>query len=203
MRSSFFLVALVFSLLGWTDPALAEGTLWVNAENVLFVRTDEGFRIEISMLVPVPLAIAWQVLTDFAGMPRFVPNLESSRIITGQGSNTVRVEQRGTASFGPFSQKFESVREIEMRPMQEIHVRQLSGTARRMESWMHLKNLGDQQTRLNYRAEIVADTLIPPLIGPTLLQHEMAEQFSAMISEMVKRNAPPKPVQAGSATGSR
>jgi len=186
--SAFRLVFLVLVLLlGGIDPALAEATLWVTTDNVELTRLDDGFRVEISVLAPVPLAIAWQVLTDFDRMARFMPNLESSRIVAGQGSQTVQVEQRGTAHFGPFSQKFISLREIVMKPMGEIQARQLSGTAKSVESRMRLTAVGAQQTRLEYRSEIIAETKLPPLIGPAFVRHEMAEQFSASVGEMVRR----------------
>ena len=169
----------------------AESAHWVTSDDVRITRLEEGFRVEIAMLAPVPPTAAWQVLTDFSGMASFVPNLQSSRVLASQG-NFLKIEQRGAAHFGPFSQKFESVREISLKPLLEVHAKQLSGTARHMESWMRLK-AEDNQTRLEYRAEIIAETSLPPLIGPAFVRHEMAEQFSAMIAEMVKRPAPKAP----------
>ena len=182
--------------------AHAEIPHWVQPDDVHVTRLGEGFRVEIEMQAPVPPALAWQVLTDFANMARFAPNLESSRIVERQG-NVLKIEQVGIAHFGPFSQHFTSVREISLNPQREILARQLSGTARRMESRMRVSALVDG-ARLEYRAEIVPDTPLPPLFGPSFVRHEMAEQFSAMINEMAKRqagaNKEPPPAVAGAAS---
>ena len=42
-------------------------------------------------------------------------------------------------------------------------------------------------TRLQYHAEVQPDFWFPPLIGPALVQRQTAEQFSAMIQEMLRR----------------
>ncbi len=192
-----FLLALLCAL---SSPiTLAESAqAWLQPDDVRVERLAEGIRIELEVTTPVPPTIAWRVLTDFDNMPRFVPNLESSRVVASQG-NVLKIEQRGTAHFGPISQHFESVREVVLQPQREVAVRQLSGTARRMESRMRLSTGVDGNARIEYRAEIVPDGPIPPLFGPAFLRHEIAEQFSAMINEMMRRqtiakaSAPPAP----------
>ena len=42
-------------------------------------------------------------------------------------------------------------------------------------------------TRLTYRADMEPETALPPLVGPAMVQHETAAQFSAMVREMVRR----------------
>ena len=181
MRYSFLLLLCLLAGL-----VHAETPTWVQPDDVRVTRRAEGFRIEVDMQAPVPPAIAWQVLVDFANMARFSPNLESSRIVESRG-NTLKIEQAGSVHFGPFSQHFVSVREITLTPQREILAKQLSGTSRHMESRMLLKGQEDG-TRLEYRAEIVPETALPPLLGPVFIRHEMAEQFSNIINEMVKRN---------------
>lgn len=180
MRCLFILCCCLFAA-----SAGAQTPSWVQPDEVRVTRLAEGFRVEIEMQAPVPPAMAWQVLIDFANMARFATNLESSRILENRG-NVLKVEQVGTAHVGPLSQHFRSVREISLSPQREIVAKQLSGTARSMESRMRLKAQEDG-TRLEYRAEIVYDTPLPPLVGLSFVRHEMAEQFSAMIGEMVKR----------------
>lgn len=154
----------------------------LSPNDVRFTRSGDSLHIEIDMLTPVPLEIAWQALTDFEHMARFVPNLERSSVIERKG-NKLRVEQQGRAYFGPFSVVFGSVREIELQPMREIRSRQISGTARSMESLMRLEATANG-TKLAYRADIIPDTYVPPLVGPAAIRHETAEQFSAILREM-------------------
>jgi hypothetical protein len=42
-------------------------------------------------------------------------------------------------------------------------------------------------TRLQYHAEVQPEFWMPPLIGPAIVRHETAEQFSAIIDEMIRR----------------
>ena len=45
-------------------------------------------------------------------------------------------------------------------------------------------------TVFTYRVEMVPDFWLPSLLGPSLLRHEMAEQFSALVAEMQRRSTP-------------
>lgn len=163
----------------------------VSTEDIRLTRSGDGFRIEASMLAPVSLEIAWQVLTDFDHMARFVPNLERS-VVTERKGNRLRIEQQGKAYFGPFSVVFGSTREIELLPMREIRAHQITGTAKSMNSVMRLVPT-PEGTQLEYRAEVVPDTYLPPFFGPGAVRREMADQFSAIVYEMRARTTAGKP----------
>lgn len=178
--------ALLCLFLNSPTARAADPIAYVTTDDVRVVRKGDGFHIEVDMLAPVPQALAWQVLTDFSAMASFVGNLESSKVIESNG-HRLRVEQRGTARWGLFSLKFDSVRDIELRPMSEILAKQISGTSRQMSSRMVVKAMPDNQTRLEYRAEIVPESGLPPFFGPMVVRDETAEQFSTVIQEMVRR----------------
>ena len=42
-------------------------------------------------------------------------------------------------------------------------------------------------TRLEYHADVEPGFWLPPLVGPSAVQRQTAEQFSAMIEEMLRR----------------
>ena len=88
--------------------------------------------------------------------------------------------------YGLFSSKFESIREIRLSPLREIRAHGVGGNIGRMESVMQLQAEG-ARTRLTYHAEVLPGFWFPPLIGPTLVRHQTAEQFSAMLREMARR----------------
>lgn len=156
-------------------------------DDVRVTRSGDTFRIEIDMTTAVPPASAWRVLTDFDGMASFIPNVERSRVVDRNG-NRLRVEQQGRAWFGPFSMSFGSTRDIELMPIQEIRARQISGTAKGMSSTMKLMPAGSG-TRLEYRAELVPDgSILPAMVGAAAIRHETAEQFSAILREMLRRD---------------
>ncbi|HJV27194.1 MAG TPA: SRPBCC family protein [Aromatoleum sp.] len=148
-------------------------------------RSRHGFSVDLQMHAPVSPSLAWAVLTDFDHMAAFVPNLKSSRIVE-HGENTLKVNQSGTARYGIVTIDFESVRDIRLIPEREIRSHGVGGNFKHMESTMHLEPEADG-TRLQYHADVEPEFWLPPLIGPAAVRHETAEQFSAILQEMVRR----------------
>ena len=64
-------------------------------------KSDDTFLVDATIVIPVPLRTAWEVLTDFNNMVGIMNNLTLSRIIRRKGSS-VFVMQEGSAKFGIF-----------------------------------------------------------------------------------------------------
>lgn len=186
MPSVFHRVFALACLAVTFGPAVcrAAGAL-VPDQDVHVERSDGGFVVDVVMHTPAPLTLAWAVLTDFEHMASFVPNLKSSRVIE-RAEGGMKVHQQGVARYGLFSASFESLREIRLTPFSEIRAHGLGGNIQRMESLMRLEPEGSG-TRLIYHAEAQPGFWFPPMIGPALIRHETAEQFSAMLDEMQRR----------------
>lgn len=160
-----------------------------------------GFTVDVDVRAPVPRRVAYAVLSDFSHMAAFVPNVERSEVLAREGSR-LRVLQRGRMRYGLFSVGFESIRDVELQP-DRILARSISGTARHMESELRFEaersERGDRpdgdppETRFHYHAWIVPEMGLPPLIGPAAVRHEVAEQFTAMVREMVRRHTAARP----------
>lgn len=146
---------------------------------------DGTYFAHLVFPVAVPPAVAIDVLTDFNHMVGVVPNLESSEIVSRR-ENVFLIRQRGRANFGPFSFPFESQRQVELLPDGRILARALSGTTKHMQSEMRVQAQGNG-VRLDYRVEIVPDRWVPSTIGIHFMRHEIAEQFSALFREMLRR----------------
>ena len=177
---------------------LALGMAWpgVHAQELpdIQVRVDkrEGvFIVEAYGRLPVSVATAWSVLTDFERMPEIMNNLAESRIVARAG-NTLTVLQRGTAHYGPFSYDFESVREITLDAPRRIDSRQVSGRARSFSSVARLKPDGDT-TELRYHAEIEPDGRLAQLVGRPFVRDEIDEQLTLMAREMLRREGKARP----------
>jgi len=160
----------------------------VASQDVRVERHGNAFSIDTVMLAPVPPAVAWDVLTDFEHMPRYQSQLKSSEVLE-RSAQRLLVRQKGVARFGPFSSEFESVREMALTPQRSIRAKQVSGsTLRQMASLMTLEPDSNGGTRLTYHAEMEPTLGLPPLVGPAAVQHETAQQFSALVREMVRRH---------------
>jgi ribosome-associated toxin RatA of RatAB toxin-antitoxin module len=130
------------------------------------------------------------VLTDFDAMARFVPNLEESRVAARDGGR-LRVEQRGTARWGPLTHAFTTVREVELEPISVVRSHSISGTLRDVRSLTRFAP-APGGTQIRHHLEFAADTWMPPLLVDPFLRHEVREQFEAVVGEMLRRRAAAK-----------
>ena len=178
-------LALMAALCPLPAALAADAPAAVADSDVRVERAHGSFTVDMAVHVPVDAARAWAVLTDFEHMADFVPNLTSS-VVTERSDTLVKVVQKGVARYGIFSTPFESVREIQLAPPNEIRAHGVGGNIQRMESRMQLEPEGSG-TRLTYHAEVLPGFWFPPVIGPSLVRHETAEQFSAMVREMQRR----------------
>jgi len=111
--------------------------------------------------------------------------VNASRIVATDG-NRLTIEQRGQARFGPLSFTFDSVRRLEMTPRTQIRSTQVRGNMRRMESVTTFIP-ADGGTQLRYQVEVVPGALFPAALTERFLEHEIEEQFGAIVKEMVRR----------------
>lgn len=154
---------------------------------VTVTKDGDTFIIDSSFSVPVSLRTAWEVFTDFEGMPSYLTNLKHSRVVSRDG-NTWVVAQDGVAWYGPFRLSFQSEREMKLEPMSRLTGRALSGTAKRGNSEFRFSQPDPAQpVRIVYHSEVVPDSQLALVFGAPFLRHEVAEQFGKAIEEMERR----------------
>jgi hypothetical protein len=177
------------SLRGWL--ALAVFTIAASAAAQSPVRSidvaydGETYVVKARMFAPVPQTIAWDVLTDFTHMAGWVPNVIESTVVK-PGDKQMTIEQRGNAKFGALSIAYTSLRDIVLNPQVTILSTQVKGSMKRQKSLMTLSADGDG-TRMQYELELVPSFLASTVLSPDFLKHEIEEQFTAIVGEMVKR----------------
>lgn len=167
-------------------PATAAAAGATAIQSIDISEDSGGYVVNIVMFAPVPVGVAWAVLTDFDHMASWVPNVRESRIV-GNESNIVTIEQRGTAKFGIASFPYVSVREMTLDPQRTVRAKQIKGSMKRLESLMTLTS-EDHGTKLTYRLEMVPSSLAAAVLSKDLLAHDLSEQFTAIIQEMIRRN---------------
>jgi hypothetical protein len=178
----FACLSVLCGLLGSSGaPALA-----VEAAAIVTVsRQDDVLLVDATMDIPVPLDVAWAVLTDFDHMTSILGTLTSSKVTWREG-NTLIVSQEGIATDGVWSMPFQSVREIRLDPMKHIEARNLAGTLKGMDSEATIAAL-EAGVRISYHAAVVPDSFLMRVFGPSFLRHELEEQFASMAREMIRR----------------
>ncbi|WP_091195672.1 SRPBCC family protein [Formivibrio citricus] len=148
---------------------------------------DEADHVVLSasFSVPVPRDQAWAVMVDFENMPRFMPFLKSSRVLSRNG-NTLRVLQTGTAPVVFLNISYESVREIDLQPFSEIRAHSVGGNAGMLKSVAKL-TARDQRTEVSYRADWWPTSALAAGFGGNTMRDLLGKQFTAMRQEMIRR----------------
>lgn len=146
---------------------------------------DGVYVVDAIMFAPVAQAVAWDVLTDFDHQAQWVPNVADSKVLKREDTS-LTIEQQGVAKYGAASFPYATERKIELNPPNMIKSKQLRGSLRRVESTMVLEPEG-KGTRLTYHLEIVPSLLAAALLSKNFLEHEIGEQFTAIVAEMVRR----------------
>jgi carbon monoxide dehydrogenase subunit G len=181
--------------------AIRRGSLWLLAAALVVGNfahaADSPFRsIDVAyegdtyilnavMFAPVPQAVAWDVLTDFDHMARWVPNVAESKAIARDG-DSVTVQQHGVAKFGAASFPYTTERRIDLKPQGGIKTMQLKGSFKRVESTLQIEPDG-KGTRINYHLEMVPSGLASTVMSKKFVEHEVTEQFTAIVGEMTRR----------------
>jgi hypothetical protein len=175
---------LAFATLCLAGGAAADGP--IRSIDVAEAQDTGGYVADVVMFAPVSRSIAWEVLTDFDHMAAWVPNVRESKS-TAIEPNAVTLEQHGVAKFGLASFPYVSVRRMQLDPQRTVRSTQIKGSMRRLDSLMTLETEGNG-TRLTYHVEIVPSGLAAAILSKEFLEHELSEQFGAIIAEMVRRN---------------
>ena len=143
--------------------------------------------IDLSLVVPATRQQVWAVLTDYGHMAGFVSNLKESKVLSASGS-TLKVYQRGAASYALIDFPFESTRDIQLTPFEKIQSHMVSGNMQKMEGLTQLVEEGGG-TRIIYHADSIPGHWLPPFGAQTFIEHETRAQFEQMRDEILKRKA--------------
>jgi len=172
---------LLLTLLFLAAPAYAQVSVMVDES------TDGLIAVQVNALIEAPTEVVWEVLTDYEHLAGFVPNMQSSRVVSAPGA-PLRVAQKGETDFLVYRFPLEVVFEIESVPLQEVKFHAVSGNLHAMEGTYRLGAAG-KNTRLNYSAHFRPDFWVPPLIGPSIMQAQITRQFDGLLMEVASRNA--------------
>lgn len=167
-------------LAAFAEPASAAQDIEVTAKKL-----SDMVVIDVSMLVAATPREAWDVLTDYDHMSKFLPNLQSSKILS-KSPTRLEVAQKGGVTHGPISITFDVVRDVQLKPYSEIVSHVISGNLKKVDGTTRLAPEGDG-TRITFHSESIPNIWVPPGIGPTLIENETRDQFGDMRAEIIKR----------------
>ena len=125
---------------------------------------------------------AWQVLTDYERFAEFVPDIQSSRVVSRDG-NRVQVEQKGEARLLFFSFPIDVRLAITEQPNARIVSRSVGGNFREMQG-VYMLEAEQGRVSLRYTGRMVPDFYVPPLIGTLVLRRNVENTFRALVDEI-------------------
>jgi hypothetical protein len=176
--------SVLFMATALADPRQA-GDIEAKDIEVKVQVAGEKVIVDVILAVPATRQEVWIVLTDFENMADFVSNLKESKVVSILG-DTVKIFQRGSATYGLISFPFESTREIRLIPFDKIRSHMISGNMRMMEGTTQLIDEGGQ-TRIIYHTDTIQEIWIPSIIVKVFIENEIREQFRELRNEIMKR----------------
>ena len=157
-----------------------------NSDIAVKVRKD-GDTIHVAVDCPVRAspAVAWDVMTDYENMAKFITNLTQSTVRMHMG-NRMQVFQKGKASRGPFSMSFENLREIELVPKSEIRSKLIAGDILPAQFVTRIEER-DGTTYVTHTGSYTPSIWVPPGIGPAMIEAETRKQYGEYRAEILRR----------------
>ena len=166
---------------------LAMSPAWADPARVTARRDGNAVIVEAQALLHAPLHLIWEVLTGYDRYAEFVPDLQSSRVLS-RDHHSALVEQRGTAGFFLFRFPLEVQLAVTELPFERVICEAVSGNFKEFSGEYRLLAEGDV-VRFGYRGRMVPAFRLPPLIGLPALRASVERQFGALVDEVERRNA--------------
>ena len=150
----------------------------------------EGALITVtaSAVMQVDARTVWSVISDYDHLAEFIPDMRTSRVVRQEGNNLL-VDQTGTFGFLFFQQAVEVRLAVVESPPRRIVARAVAGNLKEMEGLYAVEALPGGAVRLHYSGRLEPEFLLPSIIGRIVLRRVMAKQFTAIVVEILRRDA--------------
>ena len=179
-------LTLTGAVLAWHGMAVRHDQLQVSVKH----HQPKGrllFEIQLQGVVHATPQQTWAVLTDYARLPEFVPDLLSSKLLSHSATETI-IEQQGRAGFLFVRQAIQVVVRVVEQPFSSIDVTLLSGNMKHYSShWTLTPQAPDGGTRIDYRGTLEPDFYVPLLLGRALVQRNVQTMLAAVLAEVERR----------------
>ena len=156
---------------------------------VSVTRHGDVFHVDASAEFEGGAARTWQVLTDYGRLAEFIPDLESSRVVSREGRHVV-VEQKGEARALFFGFPIDVRLAITEHPYERLESRAIGGNFREMQN-AYVLEAAQGRIVLRYTGRLVPDFYVPPLIGTYALRSSVEASFRALVEEIERRHQNP------------
>ncbi len=190
----FRVTAMALFVLAATAPARAwspaETALLQSGEPVVALAPAPGgdaTQIRAAIDIPAPAKTVWSIMTDCARAMRFVPGLESCRVIERDPAGRWDIREH-RISWMWFLPRVHSVFRADYDPPRRLRFHRISGTLARNEGEWRLTPRADGGTRVSYDAVLAASIPAPDFMVESALRRDIATVLRRLKKEC--RTAP-------------
>lgn len=178
------LLALLAGVLAGAAPVQAQSEVRVT-------RNGSLLTIHGGFYLPVRVGIAWGVLTDYNRFAEFVPDVTWSRVASVPGEPLL-LDLRGENGVLFFRIAYRALLRVDEEAGSRIGFRSVGGNFIELSGeWRLTPEPGG--VRIVYRARMIPEFWVPPLIGPAIVRHNVRTQLDGLAQEMLRRESPARP----------
>ena len=146
---------------------------------------EQVFEVTASGAVKAAPEAVWKVLTNYEGMPEFVPDLEKTKVLSRTG-NRVIIEQSGVARFLFLSRTIHLVVQAHEEPTTAIDISLVTGDMKVYSCRWQMTALPDGGTRIDYSGKMVPKFYVPGMLGSNIIRRDIERMMSAVLERLDK-----------------
>ena len=186
---------LVFLLLGVTAQVMAQTPkLELPKLEVSVNRVDQDgqhmYEVDATGTVAAPLPKVWRILTGYERMAEFVPDMESSKVLS-RNSGEVIIEQFGVARFLFMAKTIHLIVRAVEQPMSSIEISLISGDMKHYEARWELVPVPETGgTKIIYHGKLMPNFYVPSLLGSKMVRGDIEKMMTAVLARLDRRDAP-------------
>jgi uncharacterized protein YndB with AHSA1/START domain len=171
--------------------ALAAGLVWGAAaagaefRDLAVAQSGEAFTVRFEAVVAAPPDRVFAVLTDFDRLERLNPAIVEARRLASTGGNPLRVRtvlEGCVAFFCRRMQRVEAIRSSDRRMIRTRILPEASDFRSGQSRWQLAAITGG--TRLRYRARMVPDFWVPPVVGPWAIKRTLRQGLRTLVQRL-------------------
>ena len=147
--------------------------------------TDGGYTVSARFNVSEPADVVRRVLTDYDGIPRFMPNVRTSRVVERRDAS-VRVEQEAVSRYLLFSKRVHLLLEVNEGD-EVIEFRDLCSKSFKRYEGAWAIAAGGADTELRYELTAQPAFGVPGFVLRKLLDRDAREMIDALRTEISTR----------------
>ena len=143
-------------------------------------------RLAVQLRSPIPVGVLWDVLTDYAHLAEFIPNLSSSELVMRDGQ-TVRLQQVGSQQLMGLRFSAQVLLQLrEFKPDGLLRFEMLKGDFRRFEGSWQVRELPEGSSLL-YELTVQGCLGMPIALIEERLRDDLSSNLYAVEQEAKRR----------------